>query len=195
MNTYKIDGVSIRAEDCVDGVLVNPDLPAAFDSTPNDERSHRETAFWWNRPFIRTDTLTLEPYESYVARFKAGGWEKDIVSPEEWAAKQEKQKAGWLQYFPAGTRYMVRCLDGGAWDRSTNWGRFPSLELAISCTRLGPVYDQGMTPDDKMERAKLKASMNPGQEIMVCLNDDEVFTATYMAEEDTFNCERKLREK
>lgn len=34
---------------------------------------------------------------------------------------------------PSGTRYIVHCLDGGAWDRPTDWGSFASLNDALVC--------------------------------------------------------------
>lgn len=37
--------------------------------------------------------------------------------------------------FPEGKRYFVRCLDGGAWDRSTNHGLFYTLESALQAAR------------------------------------------------------------
>ncbi len=36
--------------------------------------------------------------------------------------------------------YVVRCLDGGAWDRSTNWGKFDTLEEAVSQAKAGSPY-------------------------------------------------------
>lgn len=33
--------------------------------------------------------------------------------------------------YPTGIRYEVRCLTGGAWDRSSSQGMFSSLEEAI----------------------------------------------------------------
>ena len=41
----------------------------------------------------------------------------------------------WLAAWPSGIRYDVRCLDGGAWDRSTGWGMFGTIEEAIRCAR------------------------------------------------------------
>lgn len=35
--------------------------------------------------------------------------------------------------WPGGVRYDVRCLDGGAWDRSTWWGSFSTLDEASRC--------------------------------------------------------------
>lgn len=40
---------------------IDPELPAAFDSTPNDERSKAELDAWWDQPFLVTNgdgTLT-----------------------------------------------------------------------------------------------------------------------------------------
>ncbi len=37
----------------------------------------------------------------------------------------------WLEAWPSGTRYTVRCLDGGSWDRSTNCGSFAKLDDAF----------------------------------------------------------------
>lgn len=97
----------------VDGVPVNPKLPKNFDSTPNDARpaSHRR---WEGRPYILTDE---------------GG---NMQSPE--------ARARWLASWPTGIRYDVRCLDGGAWDRSSCWGNFATLEEAIACAKAGPSW-------------------------------------------------------
>lgn len=86
-------------------IAVNPRLPKCFDSKPNDARpaSHQH---WWFRPFIRT------------------------FSWEQWNSQDEERKAQWFAAWPSGTRYSVRCLDGGAWDRTTNHGSFPTLEEA-----------------------------------------------------------------
>ena len=34
--------------------------------------------------------------------------------------------------------FVVRCLDGGAWDRSTNWGNADTLEQALEIAKNGP---------------------------------------------------------
>lgn len=105
------------------GVPINPKLPKNFDNTPNDVRpaSHQK---WWFMPFIETDTVQeLDAY--YAGR------------TDEYAEKgREMWKEGrnnWMKAWPTGTRYTARCLDGGAWDRSTNWGMFASLDEAIRC--------------------------------------------------------------
>lgn len=38
-----------------------------------------------------------------------------------------------IAHFPEGVRFDVRCLDGGAWDRSTWWGSFSDLRSAVAC--------------------------------------------------------------
>ena len=120
------------------GVPVNPRLPTDFDGTPNDARppSHQ---MWWGVPFIVTDEWEGESWESYRDRLAEGGWEPDHT-PEAWAELQAKQKANWFEHFPSGVRYEVRCLDGGAWDRSTWWGSFATLEQAQECARKGRAW-------------------------------------------------------
>ena len=92
-------------------VPINPKLPAKFDCTPNDARpdSHQR---WWHRPFIQTFTFE-----------QIGG--------------NAEQRTRWFEHWPTGTRYDVRCLDGGAWDRPTCWGMFGTLEEAMSCATAG----------------------------------------------------------
>ena len=87
-------------------IAVNPRLSKKFDSTPNDSRpaSHQR---WWYRPFIRT------------------------MSWEDWYSQDEERRAGWFKAWPSGTRHEVRCLDGGAWDRTTNHGMFNTMEEAV----------------------------------------------------------------
>jgi hypothetical protein len=120
----------------VDGVAIDPDLPQGFDVTPNDERpdSHQ---VWWYRPFIATDRHEPESWEEYRDRLASYGYEPD-QTPEQWAKFQAKQKAGWFKSFPSGVRYDVRCLDGGAWDRSTWWGSAGTLDEAIQIAKTGP---------------------------------------------------------
>lgn len=65
---------------------IDPVLPRHFDDTPNEQRSKKELALWWDRPFAQTR--------------------------------------------PDGT-LLVRCLDGGAWDRSTNYGIAASATEAL----------------------------------------------------------------
>jgi hypothetical protein len=45
-----------------------------------------------------------------------------------------------LEVWKCGVRYDVRCLDGGAWDRSTWWGAGVSLEAAVAIAQGGPIW-------------------------------------------------------
>ena len=84
-------------------IPINPRLPANFDSTPNVARPASHLR-WWGRPYIVT---------------------------QDWDGHGDYD--AWHKAWPSGTRYNVRCLDGGAWDRSTKWGMFATLEEAIRC--------------------------------------------------------------
>jgi hypothetical protein len=87
-------------------IVINPRLSKNFDDIQNEYRakSHHR---WWYRPFIRTTTF------------------------EEFTTTDEKFRESWYENWPSGVRYDVRCLDGGAWDRTTNHGCFSTLEEAI----------------------------------------------------------------
>jgi len=118
------------------GVPIDPRLPTDFDDTPNDARpaSHQ---IWWNRPFILTDEWSgKEPWEQYRDRLSGMDFEPDFT-PEEWEEFQNDRERQWFANWPTGTRYDVRCLDGGAWDRSTWWGSFATLEQAQECAGKG----------------------------------------------------------
>jgi len=118
---------SFIARDNVSGVLVDPELPPSFGATPNESRptSHQK---WWGRPYIETETWEKI---SSGARGPAG------ATPDELAKWFEDWRAKWFQAWPSGTRYDVRCLDGGAWDRPTCWGMFATLEEAVACATRG----------------------------------------------------------
>ncbi len=111
-------------------VPFNPSLPKKFDSTPNEARPahHRH---WWYRPFIRTETI-----DRLDAFYRDRTDEYAEAGRKLWA----KDRAAWLAAWPRGIRYEVRCLDGGAWDRSTSWGMFATLEEALVCVESGPAW-------------------------------------------------------
>lgn len=48
-------------------------------------------------------------------------------------------------------------------------------------------------PDDLMEAAKREAANNPDKEIVVDLNENEVFKVTYVSASDEFKCSRKCK--
>lgn len=87
---------------------VNPALPAGFDGTPNEQRPESHL-LWWGRPYVVT--------YSWAQMATLGSS----------AADRDK----WYSAWPSGTRYDVRCLDGGSWDRSTWWGSFSTLAAAL----------------------------------------------------------------
>ena len=45
-----------------------------------------------------------------------------------------------LNEFPNGIQIELRCLDGGAWDRSTWWGRFSSIHAAVAFAKQKEAY-------------------------------------------------------
>jgi hypothetical protein len=91
------------------GVPLNPNLRGEFDTTANDARETLEIHHWWGLAYIVTS---------------------------EWHDTGDRQNADWRQRWfkawPTGVRYTVRCLDGGAWDRSTNHGSYPTLGQAVA---------------------------------------------------------------
>lgn len=100
------------------GVPLNPCLPDWFDRRDNATRYRIEIKNWWNRPYIvSTSWADRQPGASLTA------------------AEVDDMKQAWFDAWPSGVRYDVRCLDGGAWDRSSNWGSFPSIELALACIK------------------------------------------------------------
>lgn len=68
-------------------IPLDPKLPKAFDSTPNEKRSKDQLDAWWDHPYGVT--------------------------------------------MPDG-RIDIRCLNGGAWDRSTHLGVAASYEEACA---------------------------------------------------------------
>lgn len=48
--------------------------------------------------------------------------------------------AEFLSKFPTGTSFTLRCLDGGAWDRSTWWGEFATIGEAVAEAKRRPTY-------------------------------------------------------
>ena len=59
---------------------------------------------------------------------------KSLCRPFE-AARGSGRAAKWLEAWPTGNRFDTYCLDGGAWDRPTAWGKFGTLEEAIQCAK------------------------------------------------------------
>jgi hypothetical protein len=123
MKTFQINGHAFTAADCVDGVLIDPELPEAFDETPNEDRPASQQK-WWHRPFIVTDTI-----EQMDAFYAGRTDEYAEQGRKSWA---EEHRAKWMAAWPSGARYETRCLDGGAWDRSTHWGHVPYARRSLA---------------------------------------------------------------
>lgn len=119
-------------QEFIDGIPFNPTLRSDFDDTPNDSRDPLEVDDWWGKPFICTDSLdeNFESYDAHVKRLKDYPT-IEIAEKEVFEREQANSKKVWLEAYPEGIRYEVRCLDGGAWDRSTMWGMVGSLEEAM----------------------------------------------------------------
>ena len=64
MPNFKLNGYSFTAENCVDGVLINPTMPKLFDQTPNEDRPPAQ-AKWWNLPYVVT--MTVEEWDRMYA--------------------------------------------------------------------------------------------------------------------------------
>lgn len=129
-----------------EGYPLNPVLPSHFDQTPNEEREAMEVEDWWDLPFIITETWAER--ESHLRAVQARHKEEKneyAKSDEEVEALVAEHRESWHKHFPSGTQYCVRCLDGGAWDRSTFWGQFDTLEAALECCNKGPQWRRGMS--------------------------------------------------
>lgn len=126
---FNLDEYTFNAEKCIDGILFNPKLPKNFDDTDNSTRpdSHQK---WWYRPFIVTGSV--ENLDKFYAE-RDDDYTRE--QPEQWAKSCEQWKnegrKKWLESYPTGIQYIVRCLDGGAWDRSTNYGFYSDIDSAI----------------------------------------------------------------
>jgi hypothetical protein len=102
MKAFIVDGVLFSADQMVDGILVDPKLPANFDDTDNALRP-AEQMVWWRRPYVvsyrDTTRAFREVYPSGV-RFDVrcldgGGWDRST----------------WWGSFPT-VEEAVRCAKG-----------------------------------------------------------------------------------
>ncbi len=121
----------------IDGILVNPKLPQNFDFTPNDERDKDELEKWWDKPYILIDELQQESWIEHHQRLKTECdlSDEEIGTQEKWEKQLKNDKETWFKSWHTGFRYEVRCLDGGAWDRSTNYGMYATFEEAITVAK------------------------------------------------------------
>jgi hypothetical protein len=119
--SFTVYGEKFKAEAMEEGVLINPALPKNFDSTPNEDRPPSQNK-WWFVKYIVTEEIAER--DEYQATRKDKAAEAGQIM---WAQHRKM----WLDSWPNGTRYDVRCLNGGAWDRSTWLGSYATLQEAI----------------------------------------------------------------
>ena len=81
------------------------------------DNAKRPNSPWWNVPYVSIETRDDE----------------------------ERSDPVWLKAWPSGVRFDTYCLDGGAWDRPTAWGKFATLEEAIQCAKDGPAWRKHLT--------------------------------------------------
>jgi hypothetical protein len=130
-------------------IPINPELPEHFDNTPHEDRSEAEIERWWGVPYIKTTSWEqVRPdatYEDYIERMgDIRNWTPP--SREQWQQESDRRYKSWFEAWPSGTRYDVNCLDGGAWDRSTGWGQFATLDEALVCAdQPAPDYMAGVS--------------------------------------------------
>lgn len=132
----------------VEGIPLNPRLRPDFDSTPNDERDALEIKDWWNKPYIETCSWADmdETWESYTKRMASSPFGSEPELKEVFIERKLKQKQRWFNAWPSGTRYDVRCLNGGAWDRSLGLGMVGSLDEAVAIAQGYLPVDYGFGP-------------------------------------------------
>lgn len=115
MDDYKAENRP-QAQKVIEGVIIDPVLRPGFDDTPHEDRCELEEADWWGRPYI--ETYSFERMFGQLA-----------------GEAREAARVSWFARWPEGNRYDLRCLDGGAWDRSTNRGAFATLPEAIAAAK------------------------------------------------------------
>jgi hypothetical protein len=116
------------AQPQIEGVPINPHLRPRFEMTDNGQRDRLEVEDWYGLPFIQFCPLFI-PDASYGDHCERMGDRAE--SREDYEARMAQLIRGWYEQWPEGIRYDVRCLDGGAWDRSTWRGSFETLADAV----------------------------------------------------------------
>ena len=124
----------------IDGILVNPELPEDFDITPHEERDRDELHEWWDKPYIEIEEFDQESWIEHYHRLKSNDYgepwsDEQIGTKEDYMKNLEERRKSWFKRWHTSFRYEVRCLDGGAWDRSTCHGMFATFEEALSVAK------------------------------------------------------------
>tara|TARA_R110001592_G_scaffold221139_2_gene475827 strand:+ start:33910 stop:34368 length:459 start_codon:yes stop_codon:yes gene_type:complete len=121
-------------------VPLNPVMRGDFDMTPNTDRDPLEIEHWWGIPYIVTFPyeMTDRSYQAYLDRLKTYGI-ANIDTEIDWLRREEERKNSWFKKWPSGVRFDVRCLTGGAWDRSSSIAMVESLAKAILVATAGEI--------------------------------------------------------
>lgn len=125
-----------RNQILIEGIPFNPLQREDFDQTPKAARDLLEIVEWWDEPYVKTCSWDDcdESWESYIERAKS--WSSgEPESHDEFLERMRSRKENWFKAWPSGTRYEVRCLNGGAWDRSTGLAMVATLEEAIAVAK------------------------------------------------------------
>ncbi|WP_166426122.1 hypothetical protein [Paraglaciecola sp. 20A4] len=137
---YKPEYTLANQTNLVNGVPVDPKQRYYFDLLSNDLRPRGEME-WLNVPYIVTFNVVKEhkakTYKAELSYLTAVNSE-NIPSKSEWLIKHNEALVGLETRYPAGIQYSVNCFDGGAWDRSSNWGEANTLEKALTIAKSGP---------------------------------------------------------
>ena len=117
-------------------IYINPKVPEWMDYKDLNDRSASHMDKWFGRAYIRTEEFGEDTYQDYRERMaytQEESYEGDytLETEEEFNTRRTKEKEQWLEWWPDGVRYDVRCLDGGAWDRTTNKGSYKTLDEAM----------------------------------------------------------------
>jgi hypothetical protein len=118
----------------IDEIFVNPKLPEDFDITPHDERDD-DMNWWWDKPYIEIEELSEETWIEHYHRLKDDFTPEQLGTEQEYIKRIEESRISWFKTWYTGFRYEVRCLDGAAWDRSTNYGMYATFEEALSVAK------------------------------------------------------------
>lgn len=121
-----------------EGFPLNPTLRDSFDSTPNELREDAEMNDWWGLPYIIS--YTWEGQKEYNQKHLENIKEHNPELLEKVIKDLSGAKERWFERHPSGVTYQIRCLDGGAWDRSTHWGQTDNLEVAVQIAKNGPAW-------------------------------------------------------
>ena len=139
---YKTEYTLANQTNVIDNIPVDPKQRYYFDLLSNDLRPEDEME-WLNVPYVKTfNVLRAHKVKTYKAElsYLSAINSESIPSQTEWIIKHDEELANLKSRYPSGIQYSVRCFDGGAWDRSSNWGEADTLEQALSIAKTGPAW-------------------------------------------------------